>query len=996
VRVVHADLERLIRAAAVVPVQFAVQVPESVELARDGKWSATGNMSSWHYTVQVPTAVSLSFHAKRIRLPQTATLSVTGKSGTAIYFARDLRRAELWSRVQLGDTLEFTLTVPSGDKAGVEFSISGFQAGYRSLGGRTPDHPIYRKLVAQGVAAATSSCVQNYACNTNASNQAPGKATVAVLVENLYQCTGTLINDVPADNSPYVLTARHCESGQLGGGNPGAATAVTIYWNAVSACGQPLGSLYDPSIPTQSGASTVVEQQDAWLIRLGYSPVVDDAQFAGFDASGAPVVGGYSIHHAVGADKQYTAWYGQALSVQQAGVLGVSYLSNFLETVNQTGTTGPGASGSALFDQNSRVVGSLSLGRTSNDPSGYAACPSSPLTAPNGSNGTNDFTALAAVWNSTTDTTSSTGSVTLRSILDPAATGLTVASSAPAAIVHFTASTYSTQVNDVVHLSWHVPASVSCTASGGLAGDGWAGNVPLESSQDVTEQSDSLVTYMLTCQLSGGRSVSAQVLITWGSPSPMISATGTWVTWTDQPAVIDWKSNVSPCSISGGGLSLTNLPSSGSVTTTQSTAGNIVYSVACGGNGGSIITPVVIQYVTPSMTFEVNSTDRLMGEPLILRWQSFAQSCTPSGGAPGDGWNTTAFGSPFDRTEFSPSVTAPGTYTYGLTCTSGTTSLSKSVTVQFENNAPYVTASVDRNNYKFTGMLADTLALSWISNLSSCNVNSDPWASIGVSDFWPQSVASWMAGSSGTYTLSITCSGNPGSFTSPPIVVTVLPADPATASLTISPSVVGTGQSFQVDWSSENTMNCSSSGTTPPEFSWFVGMTYGSFTGISNTPGDYVLNINCASIDPVQAAASAQATLTIVTSPTASLAANSTTIKTGQSLTLTWTSTGATGCTASGGGADGTTWTGSQSTAGSATQQATTTGSFTYTLTCAEAHGVQSVPASVTVTVTAALTGGSSGSSGGGGGAMELGSLMLFSLATLVRRVQAARQDRRW
>ena len=53
----------------------------------------------------------------------------------------------------------------------------------------------------------------------------------------------------------------------------------------------------------------MVEQQDAWLIRLDESPVVTDAQFAGLDASGGTIQGGYTIHHALGYDKQYTTWY---------------------------------------------------------------------------------------------------------------------------------------------------------------------------------------------------------------------------------------------------------------------------------------------------------------------------------------------------------------------------------------------------------------------------------------------------------------------------------------------------------------------------------------------------------------------------------------------------------------------------------------------------------------------------------------------------------------
>jgi hypothetical protein len=54
-----------------------------------------------------------------------------------------------------------------------------------------------------------------------------------------------LVNDVPGDNTPYILTARHCETGQLGGGNPGAASTVTVHWDATSTCGATLGSLYD-------------------------------------------------------------------------------------------------------------------------------------------------------------------------------------------------------------------------------------------------------------------------------------------------------------------------------------------------------------------------------------------------------------------------------------------------------------------------------------------------------------------------------------------------------------------------------------------------------------------------------------------------------------------------------------------------------------------------------------------------------------------------------
>lgn len=76
--------------------------------------------------------------------------------------------------------------------------------------------------------------------------------------------------------------------------------------------------------------------------------------------------------------------------------------------------------------------------------------------------------------------------------------------------------------------------------------------------------------------------------------------------------------------------------------------------------------------------------------------------------------------------------------------------------------------------------------------------------------------------------------------------------------------------------------------------------------------------------------------------PTATISANPTTISTGSSSTLTWSSTNATDCTASGG------WSGSKATSG--TQSVSPTVTTTYTLTCSGAGGT-SAPSSATVTV---------------------------------------------
>jgi hypothetical protein len=81
--------------------------------------------------------------------------------------------------------------------------------------------------------------------------------------------------------------------------------------------------------------------------------------------------------------------------------------------------------------------------------------------------------------------------------------------------------------------------------------------------------------------------------------------------------------------------------------------------------------------------------------------------------------------------------------------------------------------------------------------------------------------------------------------------------------------------------------------------------------------------------------------------PTVTISAAPTTITIGQSSTLTWSSTNATSCTASGA------WSGAQATSGTAGESPTATGTSTYTLTCNGAGGSANASAALTVNTAA-------------------------------------------
>jgi hypothetical protein len=136
------------------------------------------------------------------------------------------------------------------------------------------------------------------------------------------------------------------------------------------------------------------------------------------------------------------------------------------------------------------------------------------------------------------------------------------------------------------------------------------------------------------------------------------------------------------------------------------------------------------------------------------------------------------------------------------------------------------------------------------------------------------------------------------------------------------------------------------------------------------TPGQYFVNL-LATPD----AATGYSTLGVNVGatpplPGVVLGASAMSVQTGGSVTLTWSSTDATSCTASGG------WSGSRATSGSETV-GPLNANTTFTLSCSGPGG--SHDASVAVTITAAQR-------SGGGGAMDLELLLLLGLVAFFKR----------
>ena len=161
---------------------------------------------------------------------------------------------------------------------------------------------------------------------------------------------------------------------------------------------------------------------------------------------------------------------------------------------------------------------------------------------------------------------------------------------------------------------------------------------------------------------------------------------------------------------------------------------------------------------------------------------------------------------------------------------------------------------------------------------------------------------------------------------------------PPAVSLSSAPSTVAMGGSALLSWSSTDATSCTASGG----WTGNVGTSGSQSTGPLTASTTYTLT--CTGAGGSSAPQSATVTVTTSPAPTVSLSASPTTVAFGGSSTLSWSSTNATSCTASGG------WTGALGTSGSQSTGALAS-STTYILTCTGTGG-SSTPQSATVTVT--------------------------------------------
>ena len=189
------------------------------------------------------------------------------------------------------------------------------------------------------------------------------RSTVLIIINGVAYCSGNLINNTAFDGTPYLLTASHCFNyNSLAKSKTMASTCVFFFNYQAPHCISGVRGNLEMSI---SGATIEAfdGNRDLTLLRLSSPPPVDYMPYyAGWDATDIAAENVFCIHHPEGDLKKITRDSDSPTKGTFTCYDMFSAEGHWIVDFWDEGLTENGSSGSALFNQDKKIIGALSGG----------------------------------------------------------------------------------------------------------------------------------------------------------------------------------------------------------------------------------------------------------------------------------------------------------------------------------------------------------------------------------------------------------------------------------------------------------------------------------------------------------------------------------------------------------------------------------------------------------------------------------------------------------
>lgn len=335
------------------PFRFGFNHFVNLNLENSGTWTILEDGSRiWQLGLKSPGAVSLNLTFDDFYLPVGAKVFVYTEDKNFIYGA--------FTEQNNDNSKKFATDLIPGSSVIIEYfePAAVVNQGRLNLFRVTHGYRGVKEFTLKSFGDG-GTCQVNVNCALGANWQNEKHGVVCLVVNGSEFCTGSLINDVPQDSKPYVLTANHCSSS-----NDFATWVFRFNWEAPG-CTTPGTS---PSTSQSLNTSTLRARDagtDFCLVEItgglvgGTVPASYAPYFNGWSAVNTPATSVVAIHHPSGDIKKIS----EALNPTVTS----TYNSADCWKIGlwTTACTEPGSSGSPLFDQNKRIVGQLYGGPSS-------------------------------------------------------------------------------------------------------------------------------------------------------------------------------------------------------------------------------------------------------------------------------------------------------------------------------------------------------------------------------------------------------------------------------------------------------------------------------------------------------------------------------------------------------------------------------------------------------------------------------------------------------
>lgn len=316
------------------PFRYGVELPVALGLEDAGRFETvpgTGELV-WRLELCSPGAYSLGVLFSRFDLPPGAQVFLYDPARTELLgaYGESAENPNGMLAVQplRGDRVVLEYVEPPGTRARPELAIGTLVHDYLDL------------FAHMAVGSSTAlACLVDVNCPVAADHQDIKRAAIWMTRSGV-GCSGSILNNTAEDGTPYMMTAEHC--GDFTNG-------VFVFDYERSGCATGSSS----QSKTLSGATRLAVSSfyDGQLYRLNQSiPANYEPFFAGWSLStrATPTVG---ISHPGGAPKKIQ------IDRQVPFLIPTRWSVQY-----DVGAVQPGSSGSPLFDEDERIIGTLSTG----------------------------------------------------------------------------------------------------------------------------------------------------------------------------------------------------------------------------------------------------------------------------------------------------------------------------------------------------------------------------------------------------------------------------------------------------------------------------------------------------------------------------------------------------------------------------------------------------------------------------------------------------------